>query len=108
MLDDRISSYNGGKVMGSGFSKMKKQRKQMEEQFARMQEELANSEHEGSAGGGLVKIVLTGDKNIKSIKISPECVDKEDVEGLQDLIIAAFNDAAARVEASSPMNGFIQ
>ena len=87
---------------------MKKQRKQMEEQFARMQEELANSEHEGSAGGGLVKIVLTGDKNIKSIKISPECVDKEDVEGLQDLIVAAFNDAVNRLEAKSPVNELLQ
>ena len=94
--------------MGSGYSKMKKQRKQMEEQFARMQEELANSEHEGSAGGGLVKIVLTGDKNIKSIKISPECVDKEDVEGLQDLIVAAFNDAVNRLEAKSPVNELLQ
>ncbi len=91
--------------MGSGYSKMKKQRKQMEEQFARMQEELATSEHEGSAGGGLVKIVLSGDKNLKSVKINPECVDKDDVEGLQDLIVAAFNDAAAKLEANSPMSG---
>ena len=91
--------------MGSGYSKMKKQRKQFEAQFARMQEEMATAEYSGSAGGGLVKVVLSGDKNVKSIKINRECVDPEDVEGLEDLIHAAFNDAASKLEAQSPIKG---
>lgn len=92
--------------MGSGYSKAKKQRKLLEEQFAKMQEEMASAEHEGTAGSGLVKVVLTGDKTLKSIEINPECVDPEDVEGLQDLIKAAFEDAAKKMESDSPMSGF--
>ena len=90
--------------MGSGFSKMKKQQKMMEEQYAKMQEEMANSEYTGSAGNGLVTVVLTGDKNIKSIKIKPECVDPEDVEGLEDLIVAAIKNASEDLEKNSPIN----
>ncbi len=90
--------------MGSGFSKMKKQRRGLEEQFAKMQEEMQNSEHKGSAGNGLVEVVLSGDKTLKAITIKPECVDSSDVEGLQDLILAAFNDAEKKLESGSPMN----
>jgi len=90
--------------MGSGFSKMKKQRKMFEAQVAKMQEEMAETEHEGLAGNGLVKVILTGDKKIKSIKIKPECVDPEDVEGLEDLIFGAFQDAITKADESSPMS----
>lgn len=91
--------------MGSGYSKAKKQRKLLEEQFSKMQEEMSNAEHEGTAGSGLVKVVLTGDKNLKSIKIDRECVDPEDVEGLEDLIMAAHKDACEKSESESPMSG---
>ncbi len=91
--------------MGSGFSKMKKQRKQLEDQFAKMQEEMQNTEYNGSAGNGLVQVVLNGEKNLKSITIKPECVDLQDLEGLQDLILAAFKDAEKTIEANSPMSG---
>ncbi len=91
--------------MGSGFSKMKKQAKQFQDQLAQMQEDMKNIEATGSAGNGLVEITLSGDKEVKKISIKPECVDPEDIEGLQDLIIAAFNDAAKKVEESSPGNG---
>ncbi len=91
--------------MGSGFSKMKKQRKQLEEQFAKMQAEMQDSEYVGKSGGGLVEIVLSGDKSVKSILIKPECVDPSDVEGLQDLIVAAFKEAEKSLEENSPMSG---
>ncbi len=91
--------------MGSGFSKMKKQRRLLEDQFAKMQEEMQNTEHKGSSGSGLVEVVLSGDKNLKSITIKPECVDPKDVEGLQDLIYAAFKEAEKSIDANSPMNG---
>jgi DNA-binding YbaB/EbfC family protein len=91
--------------MGSGFSKMKKQRKQLEEQFAKMQAEMQESEYRGKSGGGLVEVVLSGDKSVKSILIKPECVDPSDVEGLQDLIVAAFKEAEKSLEENSPMSG---
>ncbi|MBM3192787.1 MAG: YbaB/EbfC family nucleoid-associated protein [Chlamydiae bacterium] len=90
--------------MGSGFSKMKKQRKQLEEQFAKMQKEMQESEYRGKSGSGLVEVVLTGDKSLKAILIKPECVDPNDVEGLQDLIVAAFKEAEKSLEESSPMS----
>lgn len=84
--------------MGSGFSKMKKQAKLLEKQFAEAQEQLKNTHVEGEAGSGLVKLTLNGEKKILSLSINPECVDKEDVEGLQDLIIAAFDDASGKID----------
>jgi DNA-binding YbaB/EbfC family protein len=90
--------------MGSGYAKMKKQRRAMEEQFSKMQEEMQKAEHEGVAGNGLVRIVLTGEKKVKSIKIDPKCVDPTDVEGLEDLIVAAYGNAYEKSEASSPVN----
>lgn len=88
--------------MGSGFSKMKKQARMMQEQFGQMQDQLKNTLVEGSSGNGLVTIVLDGEKTIKKIAIKPECVNPNDVEGLQDLIIAAFEEAASKIEASKP------
>ena len=89
--------------MGSGFSKMKKQQKAMQEQFAKMQEEMQQTEHKGSAGNGLVEVTLNGEKTLKAITIKPECVDPSDIEGLQDLILAAFHEAEKKIESESPM-----
>ena len=88
--------------MGSGFAKMKKQARMMQEQFSQMQNELRNKEIEGSAGSGLVTITLTGEKNLKKIAIRPECVNPDDIEGLQDLIVAAFEQAAKQIDAERP------
>lgn len=90
--------------MGSGFSKMKKQARMLEQQFSKMQEEMQNLEVVGESGSGLVKITLSGDKKMKSIEISPDCVDPEDLEGLQDLIQAAYHEALEKIEAQDPMN----
>ncbi len=87
--------------MGSGFAKKKKQAKMMQEQLTQMQSNLQTMEVVGTAGNGLVTITLTGDHEIKQIKIKPECVDPEDIEGLQDLIKAAFNDASKKLSADS-------
>lgn len=84
--------------MGSGFSKQKKQMRQMQDQFAKMQEEMENTIVEGSAGNGLITVKLNGSKALKEILIKPECVDAEDVEGLQDLIKAAFEDATKKLD----------
>lgn len=87
--------------MGSGFSKMKKQAKLFGAQYEKMQEELRKLEASGSAGNGLVTIVLNGEHQIKSITIKPDCIRPDDPEGLQDLIIAAHNEAAHKIAAQS-------
>lgn len=87
--------------MGSGFSKKKKQAKMFQEQFSKMQTQMKETEATGSAGNGLVTIVLNGENEIKTLKIKPECVDPEDIEGLEDLIKAAYNDAAKKLKSQS-------
>ena len=77
--------------MGSGFGKMMKQAKKMQEDMLRAQEELAAKEVEVTAGGGVIKVVATGDGKIASIQIKPEVVDPEDVDMLQDLVLSAVN-----------------
>lgn len=91
--------------MGSGFSKMKKQAKLLEKQFAEAQEQMKNTQVEGEAGGGLVKLTLNGEKKLLSISINPECVDKDDIEGLQDLIVAAFENASQKLDENQPRAG---
>jgi DNA-binding YbaB/EbfC family protein len=74
---------------------MMKQAQQMQEQ---MQSRMANLRAEGSAGGGMVKAEMTGNKELISITIDKEAVDPDDVEMLQDLIKAAVNEAARKVD----------
>jgi len=62
------------------------------------QEELAEKTVEGTAGGGVVTVVMNGHKKVLSIAIKPEVVDPDDVEMLQDLVLAAFNDAMAKAD----------
>lgn len=88
--------------MGSGFSKMKKQARLLQQQYATMQEEMKNLSVIGTAGNGLVEITMNGEKEISNIKIKPDCVDKDDIEGLQDLIMAAYRDAYQKVKEKSP------
>ncbi len=87
--------------MGTGFSKKKKQARAMQEQLTKMQSQMENTEATGQSGNGLVTLVLSGDHDLKQIKIKPECVDPEDVEGLQDLIKAAFADANKKLKAQT-------
>jgi len=75
--------------------KMLKSAKEMQD---RLQKELAALRVEGSSGGGMVTVVLDGHKALQSIRLDPEVVSRDDVEMLQDLIVAAFNDGAAKVD----------
>ena len=70
-----------------------KKAQQLQEKMAKMQEELGEKIVETSAGGGMVTVVANGKQEIVSIKIDPEVVDKEDIEMLEDLVLAAVNDA---------------
>jgi nucleoid-associated protein EbfC len=82
-----------------------RQAQQMQEQ---MQQKMASVKVEGTAGGGMVKAVMSGSKELISIEIDREAVDPEDVDMLQDLIVAAVNEAGRKVdeEMSSQMGGF--
>lgn len=73
--------------------KMMKQVQKMQADMAKLQEELVNRTVETSAGGGMVTVVANGKQEILSIKINPEAVDPEDVEMLQDMVLAAVNEA---------------
>lgn len=87
--------------MGTGFAKKKKEAKLLQQQFQKIQSELQEKEYEGTAGYGLVVVTLSGEGVLKGIKIKPECVDPEDVDGLQMLIKAAFDDAHRKVQSST-------
>ena len=75
------------------YGKIMKQAQQMQAKMGQVQEELKNETVESSAGGGMIKVVITGDLEIRSIAIDPEAVDPEDVEMLQDMVAAAVNEA---------------
>ena len=85
---------------------MMKQAQQMQD---RMQKQMAELRVEATSGGGMVTVVMNGAKQVQSLKIDPEAVSKEDVEMLQDLIIAALNDAHRKAdeELSKQMSGMM-
>lgn len=77
----------------NNMNQMMKQVKKMQEQMLKAQEELGNKTVEGTAGGGVVSVTVSGHKKVLSVTIKPEAVDPDDVEMLQDLILTAVNDA---------------
>ena len=90
--------------MGGGPSNMQamiKQAQKMQEDMAAMQEELENREYEVAAGGGVITVKINGKKEVLSVKIDPEAVDPDDVDTLEDLIVAAVNEAIKTVETAS-------
>jgi nucleoid-associated protein EbfC len=80
---------------------MMKQAQQMQE---RLQKQMAELRVEGNAGGGMVIVTINGAKEVQSMRIDPEVVSKDDVEMLQDLIVAAINDAHRKVDEEISRN----
>ncbi|MEP2705549.1 MAG: YbaB/EbfC family nucleoid-associated protein [Roseibium sp.] len=80
------------------FMKMMKQAKEMQSQMGSLQEQITEIEADGTAGGGMVTVKIGGKGDLRSIKISPEMFKEDDVEILEDLILAAHNEAKAKVE----------
>jgi DNA-binding YbaB/EbfC family protein len=74
-------------------NKMMKQVAKMQQELAKAQEELAEAEFTGTSGGGLVSVTVTGDGDFTSVKIKPEAVDPDDPTMLEDLVLAAINEA---------------
>ena len=90
--------------MGKGPSNqrdMMRQVQKMQQDMEAMQQELNEREYEISAGGGVCKITISGEKVIKAIEIGPEIVDPDDIETLQDILVAGVNEAIKRVEDTS-------
>ena len=75
-----------------------KQAQKMQQQLMEAQSKLAETEVSGSAGGGLVSAVVTGSGDVVSVKIDPRAVDPDDVESLEDLVVAAIRDAASNAQ----------
>ena len=89
--------------MPAGFGRpdmnaLMRQAQKMQEEFLKMQQELENTEFSATAGGGAVKATMVGTRSLKSIEISPDAVDPDDVEMLQDMIVAAVNEAISKAD----------
>ncbi len=94
-------AYKGGFGGGFGGNQMQqlmKQAQKMQQDMVKAQEELEEAEIEGQSAGGAVTVVLNGKKILQSIVIKPEVIDPDDSEMLEDLIVAAMNDAYSKVE----------
>ena len=89
--------YMGG--MPGNMSNLMKQAQRMQQKLQEAQAELETMEFKGQAGGGAVAVTVTGKKQVVSVELAPEAVDPEDIEMLQDLIVAAANEGLRQVDA---------
>jgi DNA-binding YbaB/EbfC family protein len=87
-------------MMKGGMGNIMKQAQKMQEKMAKVQEELANAETMGESGAGLVKIIMTGRHDVKSVSLDDSLME-EDKEIIEDLLAAAVNDAVRKIEAES-------
>jgi nucleoid-associated protein EbfC len=92
---------------GPNMNQLLKQAQQMQAEMVKAQEQLKDETVEASAGGGMVKVTMTGDLQLREIKVSPEAIDPEDPELLQDMVTAAVNEAlrSAQELAANKMGG---
>lgn len=88
----------GGMGGANNMQALMRQAQKMQEEALKAQEEVDNAEVEGISGGGMVKVVITGNKAPVSIALDPSIVDPDDVEMLEDLILAALNDAGSKAD----------
>ncbi len=90
---NRFGGFGGGNMQA-----MMRQAQKMQQDAMKAKEELENSVFEGSASGEMVKVEINGAYEMQSVKINPAVVDADDVEMLEDLVVAAFNDAKSKLE----------
>ena len=91
----------GGGMMPGSMNNMLKQAQRMQRQMEEASRELETKEYTAEVGGGVVSVTVTGKKDLKSVVISPEAVDPDDVETLQDMIVAAANEAMKKADEDS-------
>lgn len=94
MAKNHFNGFGGGANM----QQLMRQAQKLQEQMTKAQEELDVREYSAQAGGGMVTVTVSGKRELKSLTIKPECVDPEDVEMLQDMILAAVNEALRTAE----------
>ncbi len=82
----------------ANMNQMVRKAQKMQEDITRVQDELEQKEFTKQVGGGVLELVMTGDKKLKSVTLKPEVVDKDDIEMLQDLIISGVNEAIQEIE----------
>ena len=85
----------------NNMSQIMKQAKVMQDKMAEMQKKIEEQEVEGSSGGGVVKVIINGKNEIKSLKIDPTLINSDEVEVLEDLVIAAVNDANKKLKENA-------
>lgn len=91
--------YGGfGGMGGMNMNNLMKQAQKMQKQMADMQKELEEKKFEITSGGGAVKVTICGNKNVEKIEISPDVVDPDDIEMLEDLVLTAVNEAIRTVD----------
>ena len=97
--------YRGGMPMG-GMNQMQmmKQAQKMQQDLLKMQQEMEAKEYKATAGGGVITAVVSGKRELVRVTIDPEAVDPDDVEMLQDMVVAAVNEAMRKAEADSAQN----
>ena len=93
--------YRGGMPMGGMNMNMIKQAQKMQQEMLKMQQEMETKEYEATAGGGMIAAAVNGKHELLRLTIDPEAVDPEDVEMLQDMVIAAVNEATRKAQADS-------
>ena len=93
--------FRGGMGMGGNMSQVVAQAQRMQRQIEMAQAEIQEMRFTGTAGGELVKVVVTGKHQLESVEIAKEVVDPDDIEGLQDLIIAAANQALEQIDKTN-------
>lgn len=93
-----MAKRGGFAGMPGGMNNLMKQAQRVQRQMEEMQKELEAKEFEGTAGGEAVKVVVTGKKQMVSVTLKPEVVDPDDIEMLQDLIVAAINEALRQID----------
>ena len=91
----------GGGFGGGNMQALMRQAQKMQEDMKRIREEIDNTEYTSTVGGGMVEVCILGNKTMKRVKIKPEVVDPDDVEMLEDLIVAAINEAMEKVDEES-------
>lgn len=90
-----------GKGPSNNMNQMLKQAQKMQDQITALQAELEEREFKGTAGGGVVEVTINGKRNVLDLKISPEIVDPNEIEDLQDMVKAAFNAAVDNLDEIS-------
>ena len=89
--------FNGG-FGGGNLQNLMRQAQKMQEDMLKAKEEIENTEFKSSVGGGMVTVTMMGNKELKSVEIKPQVVDPDDIETLQDLIVAGVNDVLKQID----------